>query len=74
VGDKVEKNEMGRESSACGSRGEACTGLENLNERDHLGDRGIDGRIIFKWIFWKWNVEVWTGSSWLRIGTHGEHL
>jgi len=22
-----------------------------LRERDHLGDRGVDGRIIFRWIF-----------------------
>jgi len=22
-----------------------------------------------KWIFRKWDVGVWTGSSWLRIGT-----
>jgi len=22
----------------------------------------------------KWDVGVWTGSSWLRIGTGGEHL
>jgi len=22
-----------------------------------------------RWIFRKWNVEVWTGTSWLRIGT-----
>jgi hypothetical protein len=25
----------------------------NLRERGHLGDPGVDGRIIFKWIFWK---------------------
>jgi hypothetical protein len=24
--------------------------------------------------FRKWNVGVWTGSSWLRIGTDGGHL
>jgi hypothetical protein len=23
--------------------------LENLNEIDHLGDLGVDGRIILKW-------------------------
>jgi len=27
-----------------------------------------------KWIFRKWDVEVRTGSSWLRIGTGGGHL
>jgi hypothetical protein len=25
----------------------------NLRERDHLGDRGVDGRIIIRWIFRK---------------------
>jgi len=57
-------------------RGEAYTGFwwGNLNERDHLGDPGVDGRIILRWIFRKWDVEVWTGWSWLRIGTGGGHL
>ena len=26
-------------------------------ERDHLGDPGVDGRIILRWIFNKWGVE-----------------
>ena len=29
---------------------------------------------ILRWIFRKWDVEAWTGSSWLRIGTGGGHL
>jgi hypothetical protein len=33
-----------------------------------LGDPDVDGRIILRWIFKKWVVGVWTGSSWLRIG------
>jgi len=45
-----------------------------LKERDHLGDPGVDVRIILRWIFRKWDVGVWTGSSWLRIVTGGEHL
>jgi len=34
-------------------RGEAYAGCwwENLRERDHLGDPGLDGRIILRWIF-----------------------
>jgi len=23
---------------------------------DHLGNPGVDGRIILIWIFWKWDV------------------
>jgi len=46
----------------------------NLMERDHLEEAGVDGRIILRLIFGKWDVEVWTGSSWLRIGTDGGHL
>ena len=42
--------------------------------KNHFGDPGVDGRIILRWIFRKWYVGVWTGSSWLRIGTGGGHL
>jgi len=35
-----------------------------------LGRPGVDGRIILRWIFRKWDVGVWTGSSWFRIGFH----
>ena len=44
----------------------------NLRERDHLGDPEADGRIILR--FRKWDVGVWTGSSWLRIRASGGHL
>jgi hypothetical protein len=57
-------------------RGETCTGCwwGNLKERDHWGDPGVDGRIILRWIFRKWDVGVWTRSGCLRIGTGGGHL
>jgi hypothetical protein len=40
----------------------------NLRERDHLEERGVDGRIILGWIFSKWDGEAWTGLIWLRTG------
>jgi len=57
-------------------RGDACMGFwwGNLKEGDHLGDPGVDGRITLSWIFRKWDMVVWTGSSKLRVGTGGMHL
>ena len=53
--------------------GEAYTGFwcANLKDRDHLGDPGLDGRIILRRIFGKLDIGVWTGSIWLRIGIGG---
>jgi hypothetical protein len=42
----------------------------DLREGDHLGDPGIDRRIILKLIFKKLGG-AWTGLSWLRIRTGG---
>ena len=46
----------------------------NLRERDYWGDPEVDGRIILRWIFRKWEGVVETGWSWLRIGTGGGRL
>jgi len=46
----------------------------NLRERDHLGNAGVDGRVILRWIFRKRNVGVWTRSIWLSIETGGVHF
>jgi hypothetical protein len=57
-------------------KGETCTGFlwENLRERDHFGDPGVDGMIILRCIFRKWDMGVWTGLGWLRIGTGVGHV
>jgi hypothetical protein len=34
-----------------------------------LVDQDVDGRIILRWIFRKWEGVVGTGWSWLKIGT-----
>jgi hypothetical protein len=48
--------------------------VENLRERDHMGDPGVDGRIMLRWFFRKWDVGEWTGTSWFRIGLGCGHL
>jgi len=44
-------------------RGEVYTGFwwRSLGERDHLEDLGVDGRIILRWIFRKWDGVAQTG-------------
>ena len=41
--------------------------------KSHFEDPGVDGRIILRWSFRKWEA-VWAGSIWLRIGTGGGHV
>jgi hypothetical protein len=61
---------------ARGWRGELHTGFwwEDLMEIDHLKDLGIDGNIIFKSTYKKWDWKALTGMIWHRIGIGGGHL
>jgi hypothetical protein len=45
-----------------------------MRERDHLENSDVDGRIIYRWIFRKCVVGLWTELMWFRIGTVGWHL
>jgi len=42
--------------------------------KNHSEDPGVDGSIIIRWIFRKWDVGAWTGSGWLRLGRVGGQL
>jgi hypothetical protein len=72
----MKKNEMGR---ACGAFGgwERCAqrfGGVACGKEHHWGDPDVDGRIILRGIFRKWEGIVGTGWSGFRIGTGGGHL
>jgi hypothetical protein len=56
---KFERNEMGWACSANGGEERRIQGFGGeICGKDHLGDPGVDGRIILRWIFRKWYVGV----------------
>jgi hypothetical protein len=42
-----------------------------LKGRVHFEDLFVDGRIILKWIFKRWDAEARVGLIWVRTGTGG---
>ena len=67
---------MGGACSAYGGEERRVQGFggETWGKETHWGDPGVDGKIILRWTFRKWDVGVWPGSSWLRVGTSDGHL
>ena len=73
---QIEKNDLGRACGTCGGQ-ESCMqsfGGEDLLEREHLENLGLDGKIILRQIFKKLYAEAWTGLFWLRTGTDSRSL
>jgi len=46
----------------------------NIRERDHLEDSGVDGRIILRWIFRKWNGGSMDWIDVAQVRTGGGYL
>ena len=67
----IDKNEWVRVARMGESRGVLVGKPEGNN---HLEDSGLDGRIILRLIFRKWDMRAWIESMWLRIGTGGGHV
>jgi len=65
-GDQFENNEMGGACRPYEGKKRAIhhlVGKKNVRERDHLGDLGVDGRTILKWIFKMSDV----GMDWINL-------
>ena len=66
------KNEMAGHLACTGGRIVAdCVWCNNLRDRDHTGDQGIEAIIILKWISSKKFGRAWAGLLWLRTEITG---
>ena len=64
-GNQIKRNGMAVTRSNCGGAGHTTFRWGNLKQRDHLQARGVDGSIILKRIFKKWDGGmnwIWSGS------------
>jgi hypothetical protein len=68
------KKMAGACSTDGGGRGMCMVLVRNPEGKRPLGRPRVDGRIILRCIFKKWDVEVWAGLGWFRIQISGGHL
>jgi hypothetical protein len=64
----LHQNEMGRECSTCGRRERCICGFDKENWGKDLEDVVIDGRIILRWIFKKWDRR----TDWIALAQETE--
>jgi hypothetical protein len=68
---QIKKRWVGNVANMNDSRCTCIVVVGKPKRRDHLGDSGVGGRIILKWLFRKEDWSAWTGLILLRIGANG---
>ena len=62
---------VGRMASTVNRRGAYRVLVGKLIKRDHLESLDVDGRLILRWIFKKWDEEAVNVFLWFSIGIGG---